>query len=167
MQWINRLKPGTMCPKKSLIMIIFVEASLKEIFKLKEKFPWPRPKKCPECNAFRVWKHGFVFANFDGFTSSLVLRRFRCPDCGSVIRMRPAGYFSRFQASILTIRSSIKSKLCKCRWLDNISRTRQRHWFNALKRRVKAMLGDTYQGDLMAAFDFFVLKGTSPVSRSL
>ena len=148
-------------------MIIFVEVSLKEIFKLKEKFPWPRPKKCPKCNAFRVWKHGFVSANFDGFTSSLVIRRFRCPNCGGVIRMRPAGYFSRFQASIPTIRSSIKNKLCRFKWLGNISRTRQRHWYNALKRRVKAWFGDSAQKDMMAAFDFIVLKGLTPVSRSL
>ncbi len=156
-----------MCPLKGKGMIIFVEVSLKQIFKLKEKFPWPRPKKCPKCNAFRVWKHGFVFANFDGFSSSLVIRRFRCPDCGSIIRMRPAGYFSRFQASISTIRLSIKDKFYKCRWLGNISRTRQLHWYNALKRRVKAWLGDTSQDDLIAAFDFFMFKGVTPVSRSL
>ena len=148
-------------------MIIFVDASLKQIFKLKEKFPWPHPKKCPKCNAFRVWKHGFVFANFDGFSSSLVIRRFRCPDCGSVIRMRPAGYFSRFQASISTIRSSIKNKFLKGRWLDNISRTRQRHWYVSLKRKIKAHLGDDFKKDLIAAFDFFIFKGITPVSRSL
>jgi hypothetical protein len=148
-------------------MIIFVEVSLKQIFKLKEKFPWPKPKKCPNCNAYRVWKHGFALANFDGYSSSLVIRRFRCPDCGGVIRMRPAGYFSKFHASISTIRSSIASKLCENRWLDNISRTRQRHWYNALKRRIKAWFGDSRQGDLLAAFNFFVSKGISPVSRSL
>jgi hypothetical protein len=148
-------------------MIIFVDVSLKQIFKLKEKFPWPRPKKCPECNAFRVWKHGFVLANFDGFSSSLVIRRFRCPDCGGIIRMRPAGYFSRFQASISTIRSSIKNKLSKGRWLGNIRRTRQRHWYVALKRKIKAHLGDDCKKDLIAAFDFFVFKGVTPVSRSL
>ncbi len=148
-------------------MIIFVEASLKEIFKLKEKFPWPRPKKCPKCNAFRVWKHGFDFANFDGFTSSLVIRRFRCPDCSSVIRMRPAGYFSRFQASISTIRSSIKNKTSKFKWLGNISRTRQRHWYNALKRIVKAWFGESPHKNMLTAFTFFVLKGLTPVSRSL
>jgi transposase-like protein len=148
-------------------MIIFVDVSLKQIFKLKEKFPWPKPKKCPKCSAFRVWKHGFALANFDGFSSSLVIRRFRCPDCGGVIRMRPAGYFSRFQASITTIRSSIVSKLYGGRWVANISRTRQLHWYNALKRRVKAWFGDILQSNLLAAFDFFVLKGIAPVSRSL
>jgi len=148
-------------------MIIFVEASLKQIFKLKEKFPWPRPKKCAKCNAFKVWKHGFDSVYFDGFPSSLVIRRFRCPNCGSVFRMRPAGYFPRFQASIKTIQASIIIKLCSARWLGNINRTRQCHWYNALKRKMSAHFGDDSKKNPIAAFDYFVLKGITPVSRSL
>lgn len=148
-------------------MIIFVEASLKEIFKQKEKFPWPRPDKCPKCNTFRVWKHGFVLAFFDGFSSGLVIRRFICPDCGTVIRMRPTGYFSRFQASISTIRKSVSAKYFKGKWLAPLSRSRQRHWYVALNRRIRAFIGDLNEGDMVAAFDVLVSKGLSPVSRSL
>lgn len=153
--------------KVSCDMIIFVEASLKEIFRLKEKYPWPRPDNCPECKTFRVWKHGFVLAFFDGFSSGLLIRRFICPDCGTVIRMRPAGYFSRFQAPISTIRKSIERKFCNNKWLKHLSRSRQRHWYVALKRKIKAFIGDLHDGNPVAAFGFLVSKGVTPVSRSI
>jgi hypothetical protein len=47
--------------------------------------------------------HGFAEAIFDGYDRSLLLKLYRCPDCGYVIRLRPQGYFKRFQTQIETI----------------------------------------------------------------
>jgi len=151
---------------KSEFMIIFVSANLKKILQLKEKFPWSRPKICPNCKSHKVWGHGFLLAYFDESNSGILIRRYRCPDCSTVIRVRPAGYLPRFQASIKTIRSSIASKVIKQRWLPVLNRTRQQHWFRGLVRRAKAFLGDTWKENMVKAFDHFVLHKINPVTRS-
>ena len=87
-------------------MIIFFSAVLNEIHLLGREYPWPKPDACPRCNGYRFWGHGFVLACFDGFSHPLCLKRYRCPDCRCVVRLRPKGYFKRFQASIATIRST-------------------------------------------------------------
>ena len=64
-----------------------------------------------------------MLAYFDGLNDGIWLKRFRCPICGAVIRLRPKGFFSRFQSPIETIRSSIILKQSKSIWLDGVSRT--------------------------------------------
>ncbi|MDP2731449.1 MAG: hypothetical protein Q8O55_13370 [Dehalococcoidales bacterium] len=146
-------------------MIIFSAVNLKELFEKERNYPWQKPQSCPSCSSCRLWGHGFVGALFDGYNQPLFLKLYRCPDCGCVIRLRPAGYFKRFQASIETIRSSIICKSTSDRWLPGISRTRQRHWFKALCKRTKAYLADTWHRGVVAGFDYLVQLGQTPVSR--
>ena len=148
-------------------MILHVVVKLKEIFEKGRDYPWQRPEFCPNCNRFKVWAHGFVSAFFDGFETALEFRRYRCPDCKCVIRMRPCEFFSRFQAPIDTIRSSISGRLNRGKWLPHISRTRQANWHKALKRRVLAYLGHDTKIRLDEAFDYFIGEGVVPVSRSI
>lgn len=108
-----------------------------------------------------------MVAYFDGFNDGFWLKRYRCPVCGTVIRLRPKGYFPRFQAPADKIRSSIILKQSKDRWLKDISRTRQLHWLRALRRRIAAFFGNVCPHDLLGAFDYFVSIGLSPVSRSI
>ena len=152
---------------KSELMIIYVIVKLKEIFEKGRDYPWQRPECCPNCNRFKVWGHGFVSVYFDGFKTVLEFRRYRCPDCGCVIRFRPREFFSRFQAPIDTIRSGISERLDKGKWLPHISRTRQAHWLRALKRRVLACLGNDTKMRLDEAFDYFIGRGVIPVSRRI
>ena len=91
-------------------MIIFIPVVLKTILKEGKKYSWPRPERCPRCDRYKVWGHGYVLSIFDGFIHSLWLKRYRCPQCHCIIKLRPAGYFKRFQASINTIRTSIVNK---------------------------------------------------------
>ena len=81
-------------------MILPVSANLKEIEKKGRSYPWSRPEICLCCRQSHVWGHGFVEALFDGYAKALLLRRYRCPVCGCVIKLRPKAYFSRFQATI-------------------------------------------------------------------
>jgi hypothetical protein len=148
-------------------MIIQVFAELNEIFEKGRNYPWKRPEVCPNCNCHKVWGHGFVEVCFDGFFACLYIRRYRCPDCKCVMRLRPVGFFSRFQAPVATIRSSVANRQHNGKWLPGISRTRQAHWFRALKRRVSAHLGSFSKKCLVAAFDRFVAEGVVPVSRSI
>jgi hypothetical protein len=81
-----------------------------------------------------------------------------------VIKLRPDGYFQRFQASIAAIRNNIHSRLNQKKATEGISRQRRDHWFNALKRKAAALLG--LGSDLKQAFENLMSKGIIPASRS-
>jgi hypothetical protein len=148
-------------------MVIFFPVILKQLFDLGRFYPWPKPEGCPRCGSHRLWGHGFVEAYFDGCEQPFLLKRYRCPICGCVMRLRPSGYFKRFQSSIATIRSSIEQKIKTGRWLSGLSRTRQCHWFRSLGKRIKAYLTDTWDLGAMAAFDYLLMRGQIPVSRAI
>ena len=152
---------------KGIKMIIPVQVKLKHIFKKGKNYCWPRPKLCLRCNASHLWGHGYVASYFDGFHQPFYLKRYRCPACGCVIKLKPAGYLKRFQAPIDTIRSSIHCHLKKGRWLPAYSRSRQNHWFKALLRKVKAYFGDLWDRHLLRAFDLLIARGQNPVSRAI
>jgi len=146
-------------------MIILVCVKLNNIFKHGRNFNWIKPQRCPRCNSVRVWGHGFILAYFDGFAQGLLLRRYRCPDCKCIIRMKPKGYFPRFQTPIHIIRCCLKRRLTSGKWPGRGSKSRQRHWLWALKRNAFVFFG--LNQDLMAAFDQLQQKGQIPVSRAV
>jgi len=148
-------------------MVISFSVGLKKLFELGRNYPWPRPESCPRCSSYRLWGHGYVSAYFDGYDQPFTLKRYRCPDCGCVIRLRPKGYFGRFQASIASIRSSIVSKAGWNKWMGGISRERQRHWFRSLCRKIKAHLTDAWSQGVVAGFDRLCRIGQIPVSRAI
>ena len=154
-------------PQNGRILILYVEAAIKEIFSLGRRYPWPRPAQCPCCAGRKVWGHGYVLAFFDGFAEGLWLRRYRCPECRCVLRVRPEGYLNRFQASVASIRLSLTHRLNRGRWPPYLSRSRQRHWMRALRRKVEAYLGKRWSRGLLAAFDHLLSLGKNPVSRSI
>jgi hypothetical protein len=160
-------KSGLARPTRNEEMIIFSAVKLKELFKKERNYPWQKPNSCPCCNSCRLWGHGFAPAIFDGFIRPLLLKLYRCPDCGCVIRLRPTGYFKGFQASIETIRSSIVYKATSNRWLAGVQRTRQCHWFRFLCKRIKVYLTDTWSQGIVAGFDYLLQLGQIPVSRSI
>ena len=148
-------------------MIISFPVILKDLFALGRGYPWTKPDRCPCCNGCRLWGHGFVSAFFDGYDQPFWLKRYCCPDCGCVIKLRPDGYFKRFQAPVTTIRSSVVSKAQTGKWIPTVGKTRQCHWFRALRRRIKAYLTDTWRKGMVAAFDLLKQRGQIPVSRSI
>jgi hypothetical protein len=154
-------------PPKGTVMILPVVVVLKEIYEKGRDYVWPRPQVCPKCKAGRPWGHGFVLACFDGFSAALLLRRYRCPHCGCVIRLKPEGYFPRFQSSIETIRTIIGDLLEKRPAGRGVSRTRSAHWLGALRRKTKAYLGDPFGHRLLEAFDRLMEMGKIPVGRSI
>ena len=116
---------GPVQPTRNAKMIIFLAVKLKKLYKKERDYSWQKPNSCPCCNSCRLWGHGYAQAIFDGFIRPLLLKLYRCPDCGCVIRLRPKGYFKRFQASVETIRSSIACKEGINRWISVVERTRQ------------------------------------------
>ncbi|MDP2861916.1 MAG: hypothetical protein Q8N95_03895 [Desulfobacterales bacterium] len=148
-------------------MVLFIPVILKTLFVQGRKYAWSRPAVCPQCRSATVWGHGFAEAIFDGYSQPLLLKLYRCPDCGCVIRLRPQGYFKRFQASVDIIRASILCKSATNRWLTGIDRCRQCHWFNALKKRITAYLTDIWRKGVVAGFDYLLQQGQIPVSRAI
>jgi len=158
---------GPVQPTRNGTMIIFSDVKLKDLFKKERAYPWQKPDSCSRCSSCQLWGHGFAEAIFDGFIRPLLLKLYRCPDCGCVIRLRPKGYFKRFQASVETIRSRSACKSTQNRWLPGISRSRQCHWFRSLCQRIKVYLTDTWCQGVVAGFDYLLQLGQIPTSRSI
>ena len=152
---------------KGVQMISCVTVKLKQIFKKGRNYSWPRPELCLRCHSHQLWGHGYVASYFDGFAQPLYLKRYRCPGCGCVIKMKPAGFLNRFQACTDTIRSSIGWRLKTGCWLAGLSRSRQNHWFKALLRKAKAYWGGRAADHALDAFDLLLARGINPVSRSI
>jgi hypothetical protein len=148
-------------------LILSIAVKIKEVFKLGRNYPWPKPKLCPRCSQSKIWGHGYVLAYFDGFSDGLLMKRYRCPACGCVIRLRPEGYLSHFQAPIDTIRHKLSFRLRYGRWPPGASRSRQGHWLRSLRRKVLAYFGQTFKERLLEGFDHLLSRGINPVSRSI
>jgi len=95
------------------------------------------------------------------------MRRYRCPKCGCIIRLRPEGYFARHQSDTATIRGALSQQLATGCWPSGCVANRARHWLEALKRNALALLGLPAKADLMTAFDRLVSMGRVPVSRAV
>lgn len=156
---------GCEAPNSSDSMILFVDVNLKEVNLLGKKFPWQKPAVCPRCIQSHVWGHGFSGTFFDGFLNALLMRRFRCPGCGCVIKCRPRSHFPRIQTAIDTIKSHLACRIETGRWPG--SRERGRHWLSALRRQALARLGLAWRNRLLEAFDRLHRAGVVPVSRTL
>ena len=147
-------------------MILPIRLDLKKISQLGRNYPWPRPSSC-RCGNPMVWGHGFVQVCFAGFSHPLEMRRYRCPSCRCVIRLRPKGYFPRIQTDAAGIRRILECRITTCLWPCGASTNRFRHWLAALKRNAIVILGIRWGKRLMAAFDRLVAMGRVPVRRTI
>lgn len=147
-------------------MILSIFLNLKQIEKLGRNYCWPRPSAC-RCGNRMVWGHGFVQVCFTGFSQPLQMRRYRCPVCGCVIRLRPKGYFTRIQTDTASIRHILGIRSTTGSWPAGTPTNRCRHWFCALKRNAVVILGITWGNHLLVAFDRLVAMGRVPVRRTL
>lgn len=153
--------------QESDLMIAFFKLDLNEIDRCARSYAWPRPEACPDCGYHMVWLHDFVMMIFNGFDHPLHMRRYRCPQCGCIIRLRPKGFFARHQSDTATIRAALDHRLTKGHWPCGCVANRARHWLAALKRNAVALLNLPALNDLMAAFDRLVSMGRVPVRRTV
>jgi hypothetical protein len=148
-------------------MIAFFDLDLNEIAQSSGDYPWPRPCCCGRCGHPKVWGHGLVAIIFEGFAAALKIRRYRCPMCGCIIRLRPKGYFKRHQSKTTTIYSTLSHRLTTGCWPAGCVANRSRHWLASLRRNALAVFGFPSLDDLMTAFDRLVELGRVPVSRAV
>ncbi len=153
---------------ESTFLILLIDLCVKTLARVGRDYPWRRPERCPRCGGVRVWGHGFVGAYFDEAGSEMVfLKRYRCPECRVVIRMRPSGYWRRVQASIAKIRQCLFHRIRKGRWPPRSNPPRQRYWLRALKRQVRGQLGMSWAEKLEEGFEELLHRGICAVSRSV
>jgi len=150
------------------VLILFVDLCVKTLVGLGRKYPWQRPERCPKCGGVRVWGHGFVPAYFDEAGSQCVfLKRYRCPQCRVVIRMRPSGYWRRIQAAVAAVVQCVLDRIEKGRWPPGSNAARGRHWLRALKRQVRTHLGMSYAERIGEGFAELLRRGVCAVSRAV
>ena len=70
---------------------------------------------------------------FEGFLQPLWVRRFRCPDCGTVYTLRPDAFARGFRYSFMTILSSLMRRITGRGLLPHPSRQVQQHWYRGLR----------------------------------
>jgi len=127
---------------RNKVLILFVEVCVKTLVALGRNYPWKKPEQCPKCQSVRLWGHGYVEAYFDEAASqSVLLKRYRCPECRVVVRLRPKGYWQRIQATIETVRQNLLDRIEKGRWPPGCNGARGRHWLRGLRRQVRTRLG--------------------------
>jgi len=109
-----------------------------------------------------------VEAYFDEAGSQCVLlKRYRCPQCGVVIRLRPSGYWRRIQATVATVRQCVVERLEKGRWPPGCNSARARHWLRGLRRQVRTHLGMSYAERIAEGFAELLRRGVGAVSRAV
>ncbi len=123
-----------------------------------ENYPWPRPAWCPRCRSTRLWGHGYVGRFFDGFEKALLLKRYRCPECGAVHTLRPHLYDRRFQVMWFTIFLSLLRKITHDQWLMGIGRQRQQYWWRGFKKQASRKRNFTPQAALATLTPLFEAK---------
>jgi hypothetical protein len=89
-------------------------------------FNWNRPT-CG-CGREKVWGHGFTARFFEGLDKAVWLKRYRCPGCGRVFTMIPAGFGRRYQSMISVIWASLEKRLSSLCWPSGLPRQRGGHW---------------------------------------
>lgn len=150
------------------LLILFMDLCVKTLAALGRNYRWQRLERCPRCSGVRVWGHGFVVAYFDqAGAQGVFLRRYRCPECRVVIRVRPWGYWKRIQASVEAVRQSVRHRIGTGRWPPGSNPARQRHWLRALRRQVVAHVGMSWVERLEEGFEELLRRGICAVSRSV
>jgi len=119
-------------------MIIHCDASLEDISKEGRTFNWKRPA-CKRCKS-KVWGHGFVIRFFNSIKNGLLIRRWRCPCCGTIYICRPREYWSRFQESIPNVFKALIYRVTHRKWPTWTSRQRGGHWLNKLLKHARINL---------------------------
>ena len=130
------VSPTTVIPKsttRDAPLILYLSVDFNELQILGKAYRWPRPRRCVSCNGNRIWGHGYVGRYFDGIADALWMKRWRCPDCGTVYTMRPITHWRGFWADRGIILSSLSAKETEGRWLPNLGRDRQQYWWRGFK----------------------------------
>ena len=148
-------------------MIIFQQLNLVDINEQGKRYKYERPENCPKCNSSKIWGHGFVARNFDGYLYCLYLKRWICADCNCVISIRPLNYFPRHHCLIQKIYECIEYRIANGTWIrgPDLNRQRQGHWYKALNKNIRLILGFDWAEKMLDGFQQLIAIGQCPIYR--
>ena len=121
-------------PALQQIMILHIKITLEELSKIGKNHKWEK-HPCEKCHR-NMWGHGFVMRYFSEIAQGLHLKRYRCPECSTVVTTRPESHWRGIQSAVLTIYGVLKSKLVGF-WPPGFPRQRGLHWLKRLVRVAK------------------------------
>jgi hypothetical protein len=145
-------------------LIIYSSVNVKTLYEHGKDYPWPKPKRCPKCKGRRLWGHRFATRCFIGFLQKLWVKKYCCPDCGSVHTMRPSTHWSRFQYCVFVILWCLLNKIKHNRWRSSYSRQNQQYWFKGLI--IQSSRHKNTQVPTIEVLRKLILKPVIPVSHS-
>ena len=122
------------CPPHNALLILYLEVDVKELRGLGREYPWEKPARCPACHGIRLWGHGFVLRYFEPFENPFWVKRYRCPDCGSVHTFRPRPYLQAFRYPLPVILLGLFIKAVTSTWAKDLCRQIQQSWWRTLHR---------------------------------
>lgn len=106
-------------------MILFCKITLQTLSTEGKGYKWPSCE-CKKCHR-NMWGHGFVTRYFSGL-SQVFIKRYRCPECRTVVVTRPEGFRPWIRSSIKTIYQSLRSRITSGYWPTEVTRQRGGHW---------------------------------------
>lgn len=158
-------RPDGCLAHRTIFLVLHVAVDVQSLVELGKRYPWPRPARCLSCKSSRVWGHGYVQRYFEGFVRPLWVRRLRCPDCRTVYTLRPDRFYRGFRYSLLTILSSLMTKITDGCWLPSLPRQNQQYWYRGLKLQ-SARFTSILSPD-RATMNEVISSGFIPTSHSL
>ncbi|MBI4404826.1 MAG: hypothetical protein HY537_11725 [Deltaproteobacteria bacterium] len=102
-----------------------MKITIEELSKKGKTYKWEK-HHCDKCQR-DMWGHGFVMRYFAEALDGVYLKRYRCPDCSTVVTTRPETHWNSIRSAILTIYRALKSKLTGL-WPPGFPRQRGLHW---------------------------------------
>ena len=115
-------------------MIFFTKITIEELSKNGKDHKWGK-YFCDKCQR-NMWGHGFVMRYFAEASGEIYLKRYRCPDCSTVVTTRPETHWKSIRSSIQAIYEALKSKLAGF-WPLGFPRHRGQHWLKSFVNLAK------------------------------
>jgi hypothetical protein len=110
---------------KKELMILIYKITPQTLSTEGKDHKWP-PCECEKCQR-SMWGHGFVTRYFSGL-NQIFLKRYRCPNCGTVVTTRPEGFRPWIRSSTQSIYQILRFRISSGQWSPETNRQRGGHW---------------------------------------
>jgi hypothetical protein len=106
-------------------MILFCKITPQTLSTEGKNHKWP-PCECEKCQR-NMWGHGFVARYFTN-TCQIFMKRYRCPNCKTVVTTRPQGFRPWIRSSTQAVYQALSFRISYGFWPAETTRQRGGHW---------------------------------------
>lgn len=114
-------------------MILYIEINLENLKHLGKNFSWINPNKCPSCNHFKLWGHGYVQRYFNDEPESYWIKRYKCPQCKRIHTCRPLTHYRRFQNSKIIMLGFLFLYFLLGKYPGKHTRQKEQYWIKGFR----------------------------------